>query len=617
MDRWVPYYVKVPRWSKRCVLFVILITIFLILFGPSYLRYLFWREVDVRVSTSCDINPLILDLYEEADLANARIHGYPQQDIRQFVLFVGNGYIGLPLNGDFSLYLKSGRTFSLQAPYYPAVKILIPAEYTEQSALHYTNGIAVVDKCYHNNIRVSYTYFAHRTIPSILVQEITIKNAFSEPFVLHLERRGHALWDSAKTRIIKMFNENKNMDEEFTVISGKVLDFSSNKRDNAVAVSVVTNTIPQTIKIPAFKTETFFVFSSVVYLHVTREEFDTAIKENENKAISNMKLALSKSYANLKKIHIDAWNHLWNTGFSISNSKVGGALNGDVINATIYYVLSSTLASYLEETSTLKTKTFVTNSLSYVEGCYGGKHQTLEADNLWGSMETIGEINYIVNLWLLTLEKQGCYNLVQAGADGVIQAMVLSFGSFHFQKQHLEFNMHPSFLHRTYHFRRINYGNQTHVNVTVEVDENDKAMLYVALDRSDKDYYACDGGCLDSPVPLGPQIQQFPVKLTKPFTSILYITSDKQHMEELRHTLHVKEVAEAPAQERTMIIMHKHGHHLGGLPTFFWVAIFTLIVIFHLFLMKLIYNEYWSQDKYKLRTQDSHYKTHTKYRFLQ
>lgn len=46
-----------------------------------------------------------------------------------------------------------------------------------------------------------------------------------------------------------MFNENKNMDEEFTVISGKVLDFSSNKRDNAVAVSVVTNTIPQTIKV--------------------------------------------------------------------------------------------------------------------------------------------------------------------------------------------------------------------------------------------------------------------------------------------------------------------------------------------------------------------------------
>lgn len=37
---------------------------------------------------------------------------------------------------------------------------------------------------------------------------------------------------------------------------------------------------------------------------------------------------------------------------------------------------------------------------------------------------------------------------------------------------------------------------------------------------------------------------QLPVKLTKPFTAILYITFDKQHMEELRHTLHVKDVAE-------------------------------------------------------------------------
>lgn len=36
----------------------------------------------------------------------------------------------------------------------------------------------------------------------------------------------------------------------------------------------------------------------------------------------------------------------------------------------------------------------------------------------------------------------------------------------------------------------------------------------------------------------------FPVKLTDPVTSVLYITSDKQHMELLRHTIHVKEVIE-------------------------------------------------------------------------
>lgn len=36
----------------------------------------------------------------------------------------------------------------------------------------------------------------------------------------------------------------------------------------------------------------------------------------------------------------------------------------------------------------------------------------------------------------------------------------------------------------------------------------------------------------------------FPVKLTEPLTAILYITLDKEHIEELRHAIHVKEVVE-------------------------------------------------------------------------
>lgn len=38
--------------------------------------------------------------------------------------------------------------------------------------------------------------------------------------------------------------------------------------------------------------------------------------------------------------------------------------------------------------------------------------------------------------------------------------------------------------------------------------------------------------------------KMFPVKLTEPLTAILYITQDKEHMTELRHAIHVKEVAE-------------------------------------------------------------------------
>ena len=54
-----------------------------------------------------------------------------------------------------------------------------------------------------------------------------------------------------------------------------------------------------------------------------------------------------------------------------------------------------------------------------------------------------------------------------------------------------------------------------------------------------------------------------------------------------------KEVALAPPHETHLLALHKHGHRLGGLPTFFWAAIFILIVIFHFFLAKLIYKEFY------------------------
>lgn len=108
----------------------------------------------------------------------------------------------------------------------------------------------------------------------------------------------------------------------------------------------------------------------------------------------------------------------------------------------------------------------------------------------------------------------------------------------------------------------------THVNVSVAVTDDNKAVMYVALDRSgmslyvknklqsqttsiknfssneDGQYYACDAGCLDDPVKLGPEKTMFPVKLTEPLTAILYIASDREHILELHHAIHVKEVAE-------------------------------------------------------------------------
>ena len=77
----------------------------------------------------------------------------------------------------------------------------------------------------------------------------------------------------------------------------------------------------------------------------------------------------------------------------------------------------------------------------------------MQAERLWSTLDTIQDVNRVASLWMITLDKQGCHQLVRTGADGVIQAMMLSFGGLLFKNQHLEFNNHPQNLHRDYFFR--------------------------------------------------------------------------------------------------------------------------------------------------------------------
>ena len=47
-----------------------------------------------------------------------------------------------------------------------------------------------------------------------------------------------------------------------------------------------------------------------------------------------------------------------------------------------------------------------------------------------------------------------------------------------------------------FRMRRVGYGNSTHLNMSVIVGGDNKAIIQVALDRQDKDYFACDAGKL-------------------------------------------------------------------------------------------------------------------------
>lgn len=376
---------------------------------------------------------------------------------------------------------------------------------------------------------------------------------------------------------------------EYNLISGFVPLPNSNK---IVAVSILYKVPPKILQIKARSSLKLKFLTSIQYSEpIIMDEYHTHYETTKKKATEAMRKALSIQQENLKDDHIKLWQSYWYTGLRISDSKANGAINGHKINSTTYYVLSQTPNG----------TPGVEKNVIMNEGCYRG-HHTLDAPRLWKDTSTIDNVNNVVEAWLITLEKQGCHHLMAGDPVAVQQAIVLSLGSLRFSNQHLEFNIDPQYLHRDYLFRRISYGNVTHLNISVNVGEDNRAILRVALDKSDSVYFGCDAGCLDAPISLSESYTTFPVKLTKPLTAILYITSDYQHMQDLRNALHVHAIDDAPAHDHLVMALHKHGHQLGGLPTLFWVSICFLIIVFHLFLFKLIINEYYGhQDKQKMR----------------
>lgn len=544
-------------------------------------------------------------IFAELDNLNLNIFGYDGLGL-QAIPYVGNGIFGLEVAQDAQFNIREGRALLLPLPFAPIVSIAKNQEKVKEAfVVEYLNGLVSRHQCF-EDFQVKYLYYAHRNFPSVFVQEIQIKNYRNQLVDLNLVLpRIVGDWSVATSQVLKIQVGSKMVD--YQVTTGYVSSINNNNNNKVRAVSIVYRLIPRVLTLNKRGNTNLNILTTINYSKpINKDQYAEEKDVVEKAAIDAMKKVLEEhgteaagdALYHFRKQHTKVWNSLWQTGFFISQSKAESALNGDKINATIYNVLSHTRAYEFEESITPQRKNQIAHDLTYAEGCFDSYH-TLQAENLWKTMRTLEEANAVVQSWMLTLEKQGCHNLIRAGSSGIIQSMVLSFGGFRFSNQHLEFNIHPKFLHRDFTFRRLNYGNMTHVNVTVKVREDNKAELEVALDRSDRNYYACDGGCLDTPVQLGPEKKIFPVKLTEPLTSILYITSDKQHMEDLRHAIHVKEIAEAPAHEHHVIFLHKHGSNLGGLPTFFWIAICAIIIVFHVFLCKLIVKEYCEPPEIK------------------
>merc|ERR1712142_778004 len=510
------------------------------------------------------------------------------------------------------LYLRAPgiSVISLKVNYYPTITASVDG-HTSQDALvtQWREGVVVKLQCFYMSgcVSVETTTYAHRTRPSVLIQDLRFFNPTSKRVTVELHQTGASDWDKATTRKTKSGTKTET---EISVTTGALFPSadslapsSKSTQDHVVLATVASTVVPQSLDIGPGKTQRLHVVTAVTMTESITTEKEALKRKNalEKSALAVVDDTLNIGANRLRDEHSKVWRNLWKTGFSVSTSKAAGALNGDRINSTIYYVTSHFRSPIHEEppddetaadrNRRAKQRLDLEKLLYFPDRCYSG-HHTLQAPKLWKEVNSELSAARLARLWTLTLEKQGCGTMLKAGADGVLEAIVLSVGALKFTNDHLEFGMEPKDLHRDMmSFRRLSYGNATHLNISVHVGEDHKAQIYAALDRSDKNYFACDGGCLDPPVKLINSLVPFPVKKTEPKTAVLYITADKQHMEMLKHAIHVHEVDVAPAHEHHVLALHRHGHHLGGLPPFFWVAVAFLILLFHLFLVKLICNE--------------------------
>lgn len=585
---------------RRAAAIAVITLVFFLYLGPSAVRWLTGRGRGQR------LHPLAACLQERVlryEGMLARFNGHKTGG--EFVSYTGNGHFGLSVNPDSEIYIKSKRTLSLPVNFKPLVSLYLEGGEAEESiqVTDYLSGLVSRVQCLGGGeweqeepLTLTSTVYAHRTLPGVLVQDIKVHNPGQKPAQLAVEKIGIANWEGAISQ--PQVIEHGEGGQQYSLVSGRVRNGS-----REVLVSLVTRRLDQTLTVAARMTTSLHILTGVAYADLRAgKPADQLQSELEKKAVSAVASAAALPWQTLQDSHTEAWRSLWTTGFGISWSYAEGAVNGNRVNATIYYVLTQA-ASHLLSTASDTKRAELNGYLSYAEGCYSGI-RTLEAPNLWTPLTTVSQVMTVCSYWLLTLEKNGCHYLLKAGADGVVQAMVLSLPGLKFSNQHLELDVHPKELHRDLSLRRVNYGNETHVNISIHVMEDNRAAMFVSLDKKNRDYYACDAGCLDPPVKLGPAPVQFPVKLTEPLTAILYITADHEHMEDLKHTIHVKEVVEAPAHEPHVLELHRTGGRLGGLPVIFWLSIASIIIVFHLFLVKLIYNEYCAgsdNNKYRSR----------------
>lgn len=502
----------------------------------------------------------------------------------------GNGHILLDLDSNrlwVSASSQPGSAPVHQTEFSPRLGVHLEGKRLEAKArlLWFRKGSVLSVRCASTStpqtsrdcVTIREEFIAHRSRPNVYVQRIHINNPSERATSVEMSSENPSFGSKFSSSVEKL-------EERDIILSSGQIPLEKNRM---VLVVVVSRKLSSRIQVAA-KSDYTDNIVSVVWtsepIEASKlEETFTTLREGAKRELTEV---LRLSVEELILDHQQAWMDLFISGVEMRRITDSNTPSSRTVNTTLYYILTASPAPLLERRLSSEERARLESSLNYAEYCFSG-HATMHAENLWPErLSSAAQILQLVNLWTLTLQKRNCKVLVAAGAHGVMQGMVLSFGGLQFTETHLQFQADPDVLHNSYALRGIHY-NRDLLSLAVLLDVEGKPFLHVSVKPQEEPVklYACEAGCLNEPVELTSELKghTFPVMVTQPITPLLYISTDLRHLQDLRHTLHLKAIL---AHEEHM------ANRYPGLPFLFWFSVASLIALFHLFLFKLIYNEY-------------------------
>nr|CAB3258873.1 uncharacterized protein KIAA2013 homolog [Phallusia mammillata] len=593
------YNSKLTNVSLRRVLFVIIISCPLVYYVfPSIFHYLRGSStcsVESYIKSNFEKNTRLLQNYDAMYFSTldkeVQNHGFP---------FVGNGKLGFVVdykNPVFSLFLDLQDKQKLEQDVITHVKLpinlLVRPEHVsrneerdDSSFVNFHHGIVQHFSCFKmddsngNCIHVNHTVVAHRSRPHLFLQNIELS---TEKHLTYLDETIHLVkHDWTANTNFKQLTKYVHPSKEYKLYSGTI---KVSKKMWMVVIVAVCDT-PELISLKNGRTS---IHQLNVVMHskpVKDLSKVQALTQNViEKTLNHMDEISKIDVRTLFQEHKNAWDDIWHTGLSIKMS-TGSDPNipePRLINATLYYILSTLHSKLHDEHIRDDQKQSLLKRLQTPDFCFTG-HPTVHAKKLWQYVSNTEELIELARLWSMTLRKKGCSILLSEGAEGFLQAIVLSFGGLQFTENDLQFNTNPDILHNQITFHHIIYKNDT-IDISIKYIAGETSIQVSLTDDTVLPLYACEAGCSLPVVRLTKDAKTLPVYVTDPLTSILYISHDRQHLLDLKDTLHINKLV-------------NHLEHMesknSGLPMIFWVSIGTLIVLFHLFLIRIILKEYSS-----------------------